>query len=313
MEPALSSIIAVVGQVALVLAAGLAYLRGVRVDRPPVGVFNHRDVAVVGLVLVIIPPLYLRLPALALAAVFAVLSTAMLSVAMAPVVGGRRAFAVAVALVAGDIALAELARESHGWLFDGVNNLALAIVVVGVCAMWVQSGVRARHVAALAGCLAVYDVVATSALPLMADLVDRLGSLPLTPMLVWGHGDGLVGIGMGDLLLILVWTMVAEKAFSRRAGLIAAGMGLASVLALFLAFWLDVVNSPVPAMVPLGPLMVGHYLVLARRSGRERTTAEYLATLKRVPAEAQAGPAVEGRPGPARPEIERTLGALPVR
>ena len=276
MDPALSSVVAVVGQVALVLAAGLAYLRRVRVDRPPVGVFNHRDVLLVGVVLVVIPPLYLRLPAAALATVFAVLSTAMVSFALAPLLRPARAFAAAAVLVAADVALAELARESYGWLFDAVNNLALAIVVVGVCAMWVQSGVRARHVAALAGALAVYDVVATTALPLMADLVDRLASLPLTPMLVWGAGDGVVGIGMGDLLLVLVWTMVAEKAFSRRAGLLAAAMGLATITALFLAYWLDLLNSPVPAMVPLGPLMVVHYLVLARRAGRERTTAEYL-------------------------------------
>ncbi|HET9442790.1 MAG TPA: hypothetical protein VFO65_05665 [Acidimicrobiales bacterium] len=276
MDPALSSVVAVVGQVALVLAAGLAYLRRVRVDRPPVGVFNHRDVLLVGVVLVVIPPLYLRLPAAALATVFAVLSTAMVSFALAPLLRPARAFAAAAVLVAADVALAELARESYGWLFDAVNNLALAIVVVGVCAMWVQSGVRARHVAALAGALAVYDVVATTALPLMADLVDRLASLPLTPMLVWGAGDGVVGIGMGDLLLVVVWTMVAEKAFSRRAGLLAAAMGLATITALFLAFWLDLLNSPVPAMVPLGSLMVVHYLVLARRAGRERTTAEYL-------------------------------------
>ena len=41
MEPALSSIVIVLIQIALVLAAGIAYLRRVRVDRPPVGVFQR--------------------------------------------------------------------------------------------------------------------------------------------------------------------------------------------------------------------------------------------------------------------------------
>ena len=279
MDPSLSSIALVAAQVAVILAAGVAYLRNVRVDRPPVGVFNHRDVLLVGVVLVVIPPLYLRLPTAVLAAFFALLASALLYFALAPLLGARRAVAVAVALVAVDVALA-----GHGRLFDAVNNLALAVMVVGVCNMWVQSGVRARHVAALAGGLAVYDVVATFSLPLMADLVDRLSSLPLAPMLVWGDGAALVGIGLGDILLVLVWTLVAEKAFSRRAGLAAAALGISGVLALFAAFWLDAVNRPVPAMVLLGPAILCHYRVLVRRAGRERTAAEYLAAAGASPA-----------------------------
>lgn len=283
MDPALSSIAVVVTHVALILAFGVVYLRRVRVDRPPVGVFNHRDVLVVALVLVVIPPLYLRLPTLALAAVFALLSTALLYFALAPILRPRWAIAVASALVVVDVTLAQVARESHPSLFNGVNNLALAIAVVGVCNMWVQSGVRARHVAVLASGLAVYDVVATFSLTLMVDLVRRLESVPLTPMLVWGEGDGLVGVGLGDLLLVVVWSLVVEKAFSRRAGLTAAALGLSGVLVLFLAFWVDLVNRPVPAMVLLGPLMALQYRLLIQKAKQERSTAEYFSSLSPVP------------------------------
>ncbi|MDQ4068444.1 MAG: hypothetical protein M3203_03050 [Actinomycetota bacterium] len=280
MDPSLISVAVVMAHVGLILVAGVSYLRRARVDRPPVGVFNGRDVLVVAVALVVIPPLYLAVPVLALAAVLAVLSTAMLHFSLSPLLGGRRASRVAVVLVVLDIVVAEISRADAEWLFLLVNNLALGIVVVGVCNIWAQSGIRAAHVALLACGLAVYDAIATVALPLMEDFVNRLQSVPLTPMLVWGHESGQVGIGLGDLLLVLVWTLVAERAFSRRAGLLAAALGASCVSGLLLAFWLDLVNRPLPAMVVLGPAIGLHYVVLARRTKHQRTTGEYFASLK---------------------------------
>ncbi len=279
MDPSLSSIVVVTAGVASILAAGVAYLRRVRVDRPPIGVFNGRDVLIVGAMLIVIPPLYLSIPVGVLAGIFALLSTGLLYFSLSPVLGGRRAAGVAVALVVADVVLAELARGSHEWTFLLVNDLALAIVVVGVCNIWVQSGIRARHVALLACGLAVYDVIATLALPLMTDFLERISSVPLTPIIAWGHGSGQAGIGLGDLLIVLVWVLVAEKAFSRRAGLAAAGLAMSCVSVLFLAFWLDLVNRPLPAMVVLGPVIGLQYLVLARKGRHQRTVAEYFASL----------------------------------
>lgn len=315
MEPSMSSIIAVLAQLAAVMAAGMVYLRRARVDRPPVGVFNRNDVLLVAVVLVIVPVVYLRLPMVALAVVFVGLSIGMLYFAMAPLVRSRPAAGIAIVLVGLDVVLAEVARDSHPWLFNAVNNVALAIMLVGMCNMWVQSGVRARHVAALGAGVAVYDVVATFGVPMMGDLVDRLSSLPLTPMLMWGEGDAAVGAGLGDLLLILLWTLVAEKAFSRRAGITAAALGLSCSFALFLAFWLDIVNQPLPAMVVLGPAMAIHYRLLARKTERERTMAEYLDSLELGPVTPtnHNAPAVKRRPArPSAPAAEHAqVGITP--
>lgn len=288
MDPTLSSIALVTAQVSLILIAGLLYLRHVRVDRPPVGVFNARDVLIIGAVLVVIPPVYLSVPIPVLGGMFALVSTGMLYFSLSPVLGGRRAGLVAIALVILDVALAELSRGGQEWLFLLVNNLALAIVAVGVCNIWVQSGIRARHVALLACALAVYDAIATLALPVMSDFLDRVLSVPLTPILAWGHGTGQAGIGLGDLLLVLAWTLVAEKAFSRGAGLVAAAIGLSCVAGLFVTFWVDLVNRPLPAMVLLGPIIGLHYVVLARRYTHQRTTAEYFASLDGTPVPATA-------------------------
>lgn len=275
MDPSLSAIAVVMVCVGLTLVGGVLYLRRARVERPPVGVFNGRDVLVVAAALVVMPPVYLRIPVMALAVVLALFSVAMLSLSLSPVIGGRAAGGVAVSLVLADVLLAEAGHQE--WLFQLVNNVSLGIVVVGVCNIWAQSGIRASHVALLASGLAVYDVVATIALPLMEEFLARIESLPLAPVMAWGQGTSAAGIGLGDLLLALVWTLVAERSFSRRAGVVAAGLAMACIGVLFLAFWLDLSNRPLPAMVVLGPVIAVHYVVLARGTERMRTTGEYLA------------------------------------
>lgn len=281
MEPSLTSIIIVLVQVALVLVVGLLYLRRARVDRPPVGLFNGVDMAFVGAVLVLLPLVYLRLPTAILATVISIVTTAILYFALSPVVGGRCAFLAAVAVVVLNLAFWKVVREENPNVFAALNNLALAIAVVGVANLWVQSGIRASHVAFLASGLAVFDLVGTVALPLMASFVERISALPLAPVLSWESGRAQVGIGLGDLLLLLVWILVVEKAFSRRQALAAASAGLGCLLLLFMAFWLDVANRPLPAMVLLGPAIAIHYGWLVRREGRERTFAEYEASLSR--------------------------------
>ena len=61
------------------------------------------------------------------------------------------------------------------------NNTVLAIGVTGAANLWVQSAAKARDVAVLGAALVVYDFVATSLLPLMNDLIDRLANRPFAP------------------------------------------------------------------------------------------------------------------------------------
>lgn len=131
---------------------------------------------------------------------------------------------------------------------------------------------KARDVALLGAFLTVYDVLATSALPLTSDLFTRLASLPLAPIIAWSSGSKVVGIGLGDLLLAAVFPLVMRKAFDRSAGIMALVLAL-STIGILLALPLQGVF---PVMVVLGPLMVLQYLIWRRRRGRERTTWQYL-------------------------------------
>jgi hypothetical protein len=299
-EPALSTIAVVSAFVMLAVAGAVAYARRVRMDRPPIGVVNLRDIVVISIVVVVLPPLYLRIPSFLIVAVLGLVATGVGYATLTPALG-RLGGALAVGLVLADIALRQLgAGEAPHPAFLVVNNALMTLLAIGISTLYAQSGIKARDVAVFAVVLLVYDVLATAVFPTMVEFFARVVELPLTPAIMWGSGDGAFGIGLGDLLMLVLWTLVAEKAFGRRAGLLAAATGVGAVLLVFLAFWLDWLNTPVPAMVVLGPLIAIERLVLARRRGGERTSGEYLGL-----------PAVPAPPAPPSASLTAALDWLP--
>ena len=96
-----------------------------------------------------------------------------------------------------------------------VNNTVLILAVVRATNLWVQGGMKARDITVLAGVLTVYDLVATSFLPLMWDLFARLAGIPFAPVVAWGVGSQQVSIVLGDLLLMTAFALVMHKAFGR--------------------------------------------------------------------------------------------------
>ena len=286
MGPALSSILVVLGGTLLAVLGGRQYLRRVRIDRPPIGVFNVRDLTFMFVMLVLLPPLYLHLPRWLVAAFLVVVSAGVLHLTLAPLVGRpplirrpplvRRALPAlaAVGLASAEVALV-LTGHAQSTAFTAVNDVALLVIVVGVTNIWTQSGIRAGAVAAFGAVVAGYDLLATWFLPLMTDFFTHLQALPFAPAMGWGSGPGSAFVGLGDLLFIVLWPLVAEKAYSAAAGRVAALLTTGCVALVFLAFRLDLVNRAVPAMALIGPVIVAHQWWLRRRHGAERTTGEY--------------------------------------
>lgn len=264
---------------ALAVASALlssAYFRRYQVTRPPIGVFNGRDVAILLAAIILIPYLYLVLPLGVVATLLVLTTLGILAFTGQPVIRSRPLLATAVvAALAGDVVTA-LASGTGSNTFLAVNNVVLVVVVVGVANLWAQSGMKARDAAALAAGLAIYDFVATSQLTLMTDLIDRLSQIPLVPFIAWREGDGALGIGLGDLLLAAVFPLVMRKAFGRRAATAALAVGIAVIVAVLGLIQLGTIDFAVPVMVVLGPLMVAQYAVAVRRHGSERTTFQYL-------------------------------------
>jgi hypothetical protein len=298
--PSLSTIAVVTALVAATVVAAVAYLRRVRVQRAPVGVYNARDIVVMSVVLVVLPPLYVHLPTVAVVAVMGFVAAFITNFTLTPLLGARPALVVAVAALAADVALAQLHDDrGHHLAYLALNDLLLLVMVVGVVNLYAQSGMRAREVTVFAAGLVVYDFLATVAFPVMVDFFTRVSALPVTPAFGWGRGGDAVAVGLGDVLVAVLWTVTAEKAFGRRAAVVAGVTGVAGILALFLAFWADWLNRAVPAMVVLGPVIVVEYRWFLRRTGgRERSTARYLAEADGTP-----DPERPARPGAAPADL----------
>jgi hypothetical protein len=265
----------VFGLAASAVLLGWAYFRRYELQRPPIGVFNLGDVVAMIGAIVLIPYLYLALPLWLVAGIFALAISSILYFTVEPPLRTRwAAWLVVLVLLGGDV-WTKFQFGSMSTPFLAVNNTVLILAVVGTTNLWVQSGMKARDVAVLGGMLAIYDLIATSLLPLTSDLLARLGSVPLTPLVAWGDGGDLLTIGLGDLLLATVFPLVMRKAFSRSAGIAAIIINLGTIAAM-LAF-LALANSKVtlPTMTVLGPLMVLQYGYWMRRRGPERTTWQY--------------------------------------
>ena len=261
----------VLGGAVCAILGGWAYFRRYQVSRPPIGVFNLKDLALMVLFIILVPFLYLVLPIWLAAGLLLLAALSVLYFTWEPVLHARWATWLAVcALLTADLGTAFLLGvRSNG--FFAVNDAVLVMVVVGISNLWAQSGMKARDAALLGAFLAVYDVLATSQLPLTSTLFAHLAGLPLAPLLSWDSGRGALGIGLGDLLLATVFPLVLRKAFGRSAGIIA--MVLApGAMGMLLALPLQGVF---PVMVVLGPLMGLQYLFWRRYRGQERTTWQY--------------------------------------
>ena len=262
----------VLGCVACALLGSWAYFRRYQISRPPIGVFNLVDIALMMLLIILVPLLYLALPLWLAATLLLLVALSILYFFWEPVLHARWAvWLAALGLLAVDSAAAFLFGTSQNAFF-AINDALLLLLVVGATNLWVQSGMKARDAALLGVFLASYDFIATARLPLMGDLVTRLSGLPLAPLVAWSSEHTLWGIGLGDLLLASVFPLVMRKAFGRPAGLAALLLALAAIGTL-LALPLQ---GYFPVMVVLGPLMVLQYLYWRKLRGRERTTWQYL-------------------------------------
>lgn len=280
----------VLGCVACGLAGSWTYFRRYQVSRPPVGVFNGQDLAIMVPLLILVPGLYLLLPFWLLAALWLFLALSILFFTWEPLLSARwSTWLVAVTLLVVDCGAAFLGTRQNA--FFAVNNTALLMMVVGMTNLWAQSGMKARDTALLGILLAPYDFIATVHLPLMDELLTRLSTLPLAPLVAWSSGHTMSSIGLGDLLLASVFPLVMRKAFGRAAGLVALGLALAVIGALLAL----PMQGGFPLMVVLGPLMGLQYLLWRRRQGPERTTGRYLLEEPMPPGGAPHTPRQEAR------------------
>jgi hypothetical protein len=253
--------------------SGLGYFARVRLPRPPVGRFNRSDVIIMSCLLVVLPFGYLLVPDEVVSAVFAVMFFAAVQLTLAPLLGGRPAGVIALALVAGTAAAALLGYDAAVLVLNGV---LIAVAVVGVTNLWAQTGMTAAHAAALAGVLIGYDLLATGVGSVTARFLAEVTGHPFAPLLAVTAGPAPIGLGLGDCLMLTLWPLVASKAFGKSAGRLGAAVGVVLLVAVQAALLAGIGPATSPFMVVLGPAIVVQYLAWRRIRGAERRTRSWL-------------------------------------
>ncbi|MER7673717.1 hypothetical protein ABTY61_35360 [Kitasatospora sp. NPDC096128] len=266
--------------VAVEIAVAARYLARVRMPRPPVGVYTGGDIAVLCVGVVVAPLLYTALPGAAVSAVFGLVLCLAVQFTLAPLLAatGLRATPWSwAAALAGTAATALAALTGHPGGSRAGSDLLIAVAVVGVANLWTQSGLRAGHTAALAAALTAYDLAATTLTDTTARFFEQVRDRPFAPVLALTGGPQPVAAGLGDLLLLVLFPLVAAKAYGRAAAWSAALAGLLVTSAVSTCFALGLLSTGFPLLTALGPLIVAQHLYWRRRSGGERTTAQWRA------------------------------------
>ena len=255
----------------LAVLLGWRYFHRYRIQRPPIGVVNLWDVAFMMGGIVIVPYLYLFLPAWLVGGLLGVAALGVLSFTLGAVI--HRPVWIWLPVLALGLAdlLALRFAGAHSRTSFAANNTVQVLMVAGIANLWAQSGLKARDAAILGVALTIYDVIFTAYLPLMGDLFARLDGLPFAPLVGWSWGeDQWLAIGVGDLLLATVFPLVMRKAYGQRAGGVALVLAIGALLAVFSLPLLELLRAPFPAMVVLGPLMAVQVVIWRRGQGSER-------------------------------------------
>ena len=277
-------IVAATGSLA---AAGLgtAYFKRVRLDRPSIGTFNGRDLVILFVFIVSLPVLYLALPTHVLTFFLAVTFTSALCIPYSKVVPGRWLVPAVLVLLGANIAVTYtlLGSRSGYQLYWVMTSVMVILAAAGVGNLYIQGGMRLRHVAWFALALGVYDLIFASVIPLTPLLADTFEGRPLDPAVGFVVGPYTANIGLGDLLVYALFAIAAYRGFGRRGVVVALGTITAfgavvpALTPLLLSgFTREGIGIVVPAQTFFGPAAFLAYRRLSRQ--RERTPAEWIAT-----------------------------------
>jgi hypothetical protein len=278
------------GAVSVSLLA-LFYLRRVRLERPAIGVFNGRDIAILLVFIATLPEIYILLPHWATTCLLGLTFVTSLSIGYRPLVGPTTLWLGIGVLVGVNLWLGRtMLGTVHGWqAFWAEGDIIVLLGAVAVANLYVQGGMRLRHVAWFALLLGGYDIVFTALVPLTNALVEDFLGYPLNPEVGMRIGLYDAAVGIGDLLIYALFMLSAYKAYGWRAArvalvLIAVFGGVVPSLTPLVINFVDArADIVVPVQTWFGPVAFLGYLWMRRRYGRERTMREFLASTDVAP------------------------------
>lgn len=295
-------VVALIGSLTGALCA-LAYVRRVQLERPPIGAFNARDLTVLGCFIVALPLLYLVLPAGVLTGFLVVTFMSALMIALRPLVSTRLLWVAIPLLLIANLLVTRSLNEIDGglqiyWL---LTSLVVGIAAVGIGNLYVQGGLRLRHIAWFTLFLAAYDIFFTNVVALTPQLAISLQGRPLDPSVGFATAAYNANVGLGDMLVFCMYSVAAYQGFGRRGALVSLfviavfGAVAPSVTPLLVPGLFGTTAAAfVPVMTVFGPAAFASYLWLSR-TARERSTAQWIKeriALPSAPAAARRRPRI---------------------
>lgn len=303
--PTLFELSLAVPAVVLTCLLALLYLRRVRLERPPIGTFNRRDIMTLFAFIVTLPFLYVALPQWMLTSVLVLTFCGALSIGARPLLSPARTWLGIGFLVGLNIWMARtLLGTVAGWQAYWLETDVIVILAaVAAANLYVQGGMRLKHVAWFALILAGYDAVFTLVWPVTNRLAERFLGFPLDPSVGFRMGVYNASIGIGDLLVYSLFLVAAYKAYGRVAAqvsmviIVVFGAVAPAMAPLLFRALIDArTDLVVPAQAVFGPVAFLCYRWLTRRYGPERTMAAFLAS-----ADIPRQPGAPGAPADAPP------------
>ena len=277
-----SMIVILIGALATATCAVL-YFRNVRLERPAIGVFNGRDIVILLFFIVSLPFLYVILPEIVLIGFLILTFSSALYIGLRPLIRPLYLwpliiFLLGINIVVTEFFLGTLASLQVYWI---LTSTVVLLSAMGISNLYVQGGMRLRHIAWFALILAGYDLFFTTVIPLIQKLADKFAGHPLDASIGFATEYYNANIGIGDLLVYSLFIVAAYKGFGRK-GLIASfviipifGAILPSIAPMVLTYFIrNDVGIVVPAQLFFGPAAFVTYWLLSRHTP-ERSLAEW--------------------------------------
>jgi hypothetical protein len=288
----------------LVSTGALIYFRRVRMDRPPVGTFNGRDLIILLAFIVALPFLYGYLPYWLITCLLVLTFSSALYIGYRQILGATWTWLGIGLLIGLNIWTSHyLMGTTAGWqIWWAELSVLVGLAAIAVSNLYVQGGMKMRYVAWLSLALAAYDLIFATVLNFTDKLVAGYLAHPLDPLLGMRFGIDNYGVGLGDLLVYSMFLIAAYKAYGRAGARVAYGLifvfgAVATSFAPFALNFLDTeLDLLVPAQAFFGPAALICYLWMRRRYGRERTMGEFIASTRGgapSPVTAEPAPAPE--------------------
>lgn len=276
------TMVVLIGALATVSCAVL-YFQRVSLERPPIGYFNARDIVVLFVFILVLPFLYLVLPSPVLIGLLVITFSSAMYMGLRPLLRPLYLWPLIFGLIAANILVTEtLLGTRSGWqVYWALTDIVILLSVMGVSNLYVQGGMRLRHVAWFAFLLGFYDGFFAFVVPILARLADRVEGQPLDASIGFVMGPYNGNIGIGDLLVYSLFMVAAYKAFGKR-GVISSfiivtifGALLPATAPLIITATIrSGIGIVVPAQIFFGPAALVTYFLLSRKAP-ERSMAEW--------------------------------------